>query len=409
MEERIAIGLVRVPAVFAVEGDHRQEGRVLLPLLDGAEAVDEVRGRLVGRRILVLEANRVGERRVAEHEMDRRAVALKTVGRVELLGLGHLSLRVPADRTLKRPGEDPLIAEHPLQPVIGGQPHHVLGNGGLRRPEAARPAPEVAPMRLQAQAQLLSRVVRVREYRVRHLQVRPCDARDAKILDQGQDGVVVRAGDQLGLPSLLQLPIFGKYRAEQFELHPQDGLHVRLRKQPAFQNQLGNLRIALDRLGADPRQVEPHEQITQLGVGEQRGQAAGRGWARLLPLAHQFQVAWILAHAPNLARLGHPARDEGPLVGAEPRHRTAGQVHVDVCNAAVDIVLDLLHQRRHQVERLLEVGVRVEQRRHLVIVLGGAQPNPGQQKTVAQVVFVIRLVHVPDEGHMQRARHGERV
>jgi len=116
-----------------------------------------------------------------------------------------------------------------------------------------------------------------------------------------------------------------------------------------------------------------------------------------------------VADPPDLTRLGHPARDEGPLVGAEPRHRTAGQIHVDVLETAVDVILDLIHQRRHQVEGLLDVRVPVEQRRHLVIVLGAAEPNPGQQKTAGQVILVIRLVHVPDEGHMQRARHGERV
>ena len=49
VEERVAIGLVRIPAVFAVESDHRQQRLILLPLLDGTEPTDEVRGRLVGR------------------------------------------------------------------------------------------------------------------------------------------------------------------------------------------------------------------------------------------------------------------------------------------------------------------------------------------------------------------------
>ena len=293
--------------------------------------------------------------------------------------------------------------------MIGGQPHRLFGNGSFRRPASARPAPEVTAMRLQAKAQLLGRVIRVLEDCARQRQVRPRHARDAKIGDQGQDGVVVGTGDQLRLPSLLQRPILREHLAEQVELHPQDGLHVRVRKEPALADQLGDLGLLLHRLGADPREVEPHEQIAQLGVGEQRRQSVGRGRSSLLPLAHQFEVAWILAHPPDLTRLGHPARDEGPLVDAERRDRTAGQVHVDVLETAVDIILDLLHQRWHQVEGLLDVRVCVEQGRHLVVVLGAAQPDPGKQKTVGQVILVIRLVHVPDEGHVQRARHGERV
>ena len=252
MEERVAIGLVRVPAIFAVEGDHGEKGRVLLPLLDGTQPADEVGGRLIGRRILVVEANRVGEGRVAEHQVDRRPVALHAIGRIELPCLDHLPVRVPGERTREGSGEDRLIAEHPLQPVIGGQPHRLFGNGSFRRPASARPAPEVTAMRLQAKAQLLGRVIRVLEDCARQRQVRPRHARDAKIGDQGQDGVVVGAGDQLRLPALLQRPILRKHLAEQLELHPQDGLHVRVRKEPALADQLGDLRILLHHLGADP-------------------------------------------------------------------------------------------------------------------------------------------------------------
>src|ERR1700682_519308 len=98
MEERIAVGFVRIPTVFAVEGDHRQEGGVLLSLLDGTEPFDQVRGGPIRGGILVLEANRVREPRVAEEEMDRRAVALDAVRRIEQLGLRQLPFRIPDDR-----------------------------------------------------------------------------------------------------------------------------------------------------------------------------------------------------------------------------------------------------------------------------------------------------------------------
>ena len=99
MEERVAVALVRIPAVFAVQGNDRQERRVRLTLLDGTKLVDEVAGCLIGGRILVLEANRVREPGVAKEQMNRRAVALYAVRRVEQLGLRQLSLRIARDRT----------------------------------------------------------------------------------------------------------------------------------------------------------------------------------------------------------------------------------------------------------------------------------------------------------------------
>ena len=68
----------------------------------------------------------------------------------------------------------------------------------------------------------------------------------------------------------------------------------------------------------------------------------------------------MLTHAPDLARLGHPSRDEGALVDGERRDRTTGEVEVEVLKTTLDVILDLRHQRRHQVEGLFDGRVIVE-------------------------------------------------
>ena len=188
-----------------------------------------------------------------------------------------------------------------------------------------------------------------------------------------------------------------------------DRLLVILGKVPALSHQLAQAGISADDFGADPREVEPYLQVAELRVREQFRHVVGGAWPGLFSLAGEVQVARILADTAELARLGHPAGDEGALLGRQLRRRPAGKVQVDVAILAIDVVRHLRHQRGHQVERLLDRRIVIEQRRHLVVVLGAAQPHPGQKEGVLQVILVVRLVHVPDEGHMQGSRHGKRV
>src|SRR5438132_1345670 len=48
----------------------------------------------------------------------------------------------------------------------------------------------------------------------------------------------------------------------------------------------------------------------------------------------------------------------------------------------------------------------IQEGRHPVVILDAAQADPGQEDGIGQVILVIGLVHVPDEGHMQRRGHG---
>src|SRR5439155_15402254 len=125
-------------------------------------------------------------------------------------------------------------------------------------------------------------------------------------------------------------------------------------KVPALSHQLVQPGISADDFGADPGEVEPHLQVAELRVRKQSPHVVGGPWPGLFALAGEVQVARIQADATELARLGHPSGDEGALIDRQLRHRTAGEVQVDVGKTAVDVVLDLGHQRGYQVERLLD-------------------------------------------------------
>ncbi len=66
-------------------------------------------------------------------------------------------------------------------------------------------------------------------------------------------------------------------------------------------------------------------------------------------------------------------------------------------DGAVDHLLELLHQRRHEVHRQPDVAVLPEQLRDVEVAARAMQAHPGQQRATASGVDVLRLVHVEQE------------
>ena len=48
MKEVVAVRFVEIPAVFAIERNHREQGCILLAPADAVKPIDQVFGRLVG-------------------------------------------------------------------------------------------------------------------------------------------------------------------------------------------------------------------------------------------------------------------------------------------------------------------------------------------------------------------------
>ena len=218
--------------------------------------------------------------------------------------------------------------------------------------------------------------------------------------------MVVGARDQLRLTAILHLTVLGEDAAHHLELGLDDRFLVLLREVTSFSDQLRKDCFSLDRFRPDPGQVEPHLQIGQLAVGEELRQLRVTARPGLLLFLHQLEVSRILPDPADLARFGHPARDECALITAEVADRTPGKIEIDIGEPAADVAVDLVQQRRDQVEGLVDQGKSVEHGRHLVVVLGASQAHPGKQEGAGQVVAIVGLVHVPDKSHMQGLGHG---
>src|SRR5205823_5876721 len=67
---------------------------------------------------------------------------------------------------------------------------------------------------------------------------------------------------------------------------------------------------------------------------------------------------------------------------------------------AADVGLELLHQRRHNVEYRLDLAEGLEDKRHVEVGPNGVQPDPRQDVAFAIRIAVARLVQVPEEGEM---------
>jgi len=61
---------------------------------------------------------------------------------------------------------------------------------------------------------------------------------------------------------------------------------------------------------------------------------------------------------------------------------------------------ELHQQRRHQIEGHLDAGKLAQQRHHAVVVLQRVQADPRQDVLPRDEVFVVRLVHVPQQGYL---------
>src|SRR5207248_10524925 len=159
----------------------------------------------------------------------------------------------------------------------------------------------------------------------------------------------------------------GEHLRDLVTMHAKDRCLVSLLEVPAFCDQRPNLGVALDDFGPDPRQVEPDLQVTEFCFGEQPGELIGAPWPELLSLSHQLEIAGVLAHATDLARLRHPTSDKSTFLSAELADRAPAEVEIDIGHTPAHVVVDLVYERRNQVEGLLDRRVLVEQGRHLVV------------------------------------------
>ena len=92
--------------------------------------------------------------------------------------------------------------------------------------------------------------------------------------------------------------------------------------------------------------------------------------------------------------------DEGGVF----RGQLSGRLHADFQIAIPGAVrgkgLELDEQRGHEVERHPDRRELAQQRHHAEVVLEGMQPHPWQDVLAGDEILVVRLMHVPEKGHL---------
>ncbi len=130
--------------------------------------------------------------------------------------------------------------------------------------------------------------------------------------------------------------------------------------------------------------------------GEQVAQAAIRG--------ERFE------HGRRVAAEGHVEQpvllcrrqQVGIGVGDDAQQRIAPLPAAEL----VAVVLDLVEQHRHEIDRAAHAGMALEVAGHVGVVLERVQQHPGQHEIAAFRVPVVRLVHVPEEGEISHRATG---
>ena len=86
------------------------------------------------------------------------------------------------------------------------------------------------------------------------------------------------------------------------------------------------------------------------------------------------------------------------VVGRERIGRQPRDAQVLVLRATLRVGGQLQQQAGHQVDRGAHLGHFLEQHRHAPIILGGVQAHPGHGILAADIIRVVGLMLVPEEG-----------
>ncbi len=92
--------------------------------------------------------------------------------------------------------------------------------------------------------------------------------------------------------------------------------------------------------------------------------------------------------------------EDDAALGIRPAIRF-GQAGELIQLAAIGPGEHLLDQRWHHVDRGVRVGMVGKHVRHVEVVFGRVQPQPGQADLAGAQIAIERLVHVPDDGDVE--------
>ena len=244
-------------------------------------------------------------------------------------------------------------------------------------------------MTLPGAPELLRRIVRMPECRAWHTRGRVRVEVDVRVAQQRQNRVIERRGRQFHLPALCGVAILGNDPAKDLELDLAQLGFVGFAEAALLLHEPAHARVGVQVERIDPRQLVPYLQVEKILV---RVSPAG------LPLLQELGVARIsIDHSPARGVEEFGERDR-PLVIAQLVRRLHAELEVPVPRALLGERLELHEQRGDQVERELHLRKLAQQRGHPVVVLQTVHPHPREDMLARGEVFVVRLVHVPEDG-----------
>ena len=170
-QERAPALLEMLPGVFAVEdhGDGRffPTGRCRKSPACLDQPIHEIRRRCFGQPARIHEADQIGQRMVAEEARDLLRSNLHVVRPVQQFGLFEPPVRIALELAPDRTSEDGLVGRHPAKTRLRRQHRGLIRYRSFGWPHPRRVVSEKPAVTLPRARELLGRVFRMAEGRLR--------------------------------------------------------------------------------------------------------------------------------------------------------------------------------------------------------------------------------------------------
>jgi hypothetical protein len=219
--------------------------------------------------------------------------------------------------------------------------------------------------------------------------------------------MIERRGREFGLSRFGQIPVKAEHLTQGLELKIDDLPFFLLRVPGALFEKLLQPALFFAVGISEPHEIEQNLKVEKI----LRVETAHR-------LADLLGVGAVPAAVQQLGVPGVRLDDGRPIVHEEigenkflvvGRQIGGGfqrQLEKRVLDAGIlGVFPELIYKGRGEVESLADLGEFGQQGRHVVISLGGVQPDPGERVAAGQFILIRRLVHVPNKGDRDRLHH----
>src|SRR5947209_754360 len=310
-------------------------------------------------------------------------------------GRFELSAVIAREEVAGGAAQHAFISGQPAQPGLMRESKDLIGDAAFRRPHALRPHAEDLLMQRNGPRDLLLRVLRMTEalpgQRQSSMGGRTCIG----ITQQREDRVIERRGGDFDCAALRRRGVSRQHFREQLALFADNELLILKRVTAALVDESAYVRI-IEKKFIHPGNLREHLQVTYVTVFEKEGGLADVG-GEALQVFPQLTVTRIARDHVLQVGLEEILDGKLPFVKIELGGGPGGNLQKRVMRFALNVFLNLDHQRRNKVEGLVNAGKFIQQLHHAEIVFECMEPYPGQPVLSGDQVLIVRLVHVPQK------------